>query len=241
MPDEIFADPRLAAIYDDVDADRSDLALYVSVAEEVGAASVIDVGCGTGTLACLLAGRGLDVIGVDPAAASLAIARSKPGAGQVRWLHGRATDLPDVEADLATMTGNVAQVFLDDDEWLETLAALRRSVRSGGLLVFETRVPERAAWERWTRSATFRRVETPRAGPVETWTDVTEVTLPFVSFRHTYRFLDTDEMLTSHSTLRFRARDEIEASLVATAWTLAEVRDAPDRPGAEYVFLATNS
>lgn len=31
---------------------------------------------------------------------------------------------------------------------------------------------------------------------------------------------------------------ELEASLVATGYELNEVRDAPDRPGLEYVFIA---
>src|SRR5438552_3032086 len=50
---------------------------------EFGARTVLDIGCGTGTFACLLAGRGLEVIAVDPAAASLEVARRKPGAGRV--------------------------------------------------------------------------------------------------------------------------------------------------------------
>ena len=80
------------------------------MAGEFGAVTVLDVGCGTGTLACLLAARGLDVVAVDPAAASLDVARRKPGAGRVRWLHADATALPPLRVDLATMTGNVAQV-----------------------------------------------------------------------------------------------------------------------------------
>ena len=67
MPDEIFEHLRLAAIYDALDPDRSDLDVYVAIAGELGAASVLDVGCGTGTFALLLAERGLEVIGVDPA------------------------------------------------------------------------------------------------------------------------------------------------------------------------------
>ena len=51
---------------------------------------------------------------VDPAEASLAVARTKPGAERVRWLHGYATDLPPLQVDLATMTGNVAQIFVTD-------------------------------------------------------------------------------------------------------------------------------
>src|SRR5690606_35551919 len=54
---------------------------------------------------------------VDPAAASLEVARTKPGADRVRWIHGYETDLPRLSVDLATMTGNVAQVFLTDEEW----------------------------------------------------------------------------------------------------------------------------
>lgn len=56
----------------------------------------------------LLAARGLDVTGVDPAAGSLAYARTRPGAGQVTWIHGGATALRGMAVDLATMTGNVA-------------------------------------------------------------------------------------------------------------------------------------
>ena len=40
------------------------------------------------------------------------------------------------------------------------------------------------------------------------------------------------------STLRFRSRAEIEASLIACGFVIDEVRDAPDRPGRELVFIA---
>jgi ubiquinone/menaquinone biosynthesis C-methylase UbiE len=94
VADAIFEHPRLAAIYDELDPDRSDLDAYLAMAEELGAASVLDVGCGTGTFALLLAGRGLDVIGVDPAEASLSVARAEPDAERVRWIHGDARALP---------------------------------------------------------------------------------------------------------------------------------------------------
>ena len=34
MPDLIFADPRLAAIYDEIDGDRSDLDHYEAIVDE---------------------------------------------------------------------------------------------------------------------------------------------------------------------------------------------------------------
>jgi SAM-dependent methyltransferase len=238
VADPIFEDPRLAELYDPLDPDRSDLDVYAALADELGARSVLDIGCGTGTFACLLAQRGFDVVGVDPAAASLAVARRKPRADRVRWLEGDATTLPPLQVDLATMTANVAQVFLTDDSWAATLAAARSAVRPGGHLVFEVRDPAWEAWREWTRRATCQRTTLPDVGPIETWVDVTEVALPFVSFRTTFVFESDGTTLTSDSTLRFRSREEVEASLAAAGFAVAEVRDAPDRPGRELVFLA---
>ncbi len=237
MPDAIFADPRLAEIYDAVDADRSDLDSYVAIVGEFGATSVLDIGCGTGTLACRLAADGIDVVGVDPAGASLDVARRKPGADRVRWLRGDASTLPPLAVALALMTGNVAQVFLDDEQWWATLRAVHRAVRPGGRLVFETRDPARRAWEEWNAQASRRRVDTP-AGPVETWVELTDVSLPHVSFIHTFRFVYDGAVLTSASTLRFPGPDEIAVSLAETGWSVDDVRDAPDRPGREFVFVA---
>jgi 2-polyprenyl-3-methyl-5-hydroxy-6-metoxy-1,4-benzoquinol methylase len=79
VPDAIFAHPRLAPIYDAFDGDRDDLAAYLGIAGELGAERVLDIGCGTGCLAVLLAESGCTVMGADPAGASLAVARAKGG------------------------------------------------------------------------------------------------------------------------------------------------------------------
>jgi SAM-dependent methyltransferase len=233
--DAAFADPRLAPLYDAFDDDRSDLDVYVAIAEELGARSVLDVGCGTGSLAVLLTAAGFDVVGVDPAVASLDVARGKPGAEQVRWLDGDATTLPPLAVDAATMTGNVAQAIVDPGDWHRTLQGIHAALRLGGTLVFETREPSRRGWEEWTRDRTYRVVD-----GVERWTELTEVGLPLVSFRTTF-VLATGEVVISDSTLRFRERNEVEADLADHAYELLEVRDAPDRPGRELVFLARRS
>lgn len=238
MVDAVFANPRLAEVYDDFDPDRTDLNAYVEMVEEFDARSVVDLGCGTGTLACLLAMRGISVVAVDPAAASLAVARRKPGAQKVRWVHGDASAAAGLDVDLVTMTGNVAQVFLDDDEWYATLEAIRAALRPGGWLVFETRDAARRAWEEWTRTATWRRVDVAGVGEVESWTDLTEVMLPLVSFRTSFVFHADGAVLTSDSTLRFRDREELAASLQSNGFVIEGIRDAPDRPGREMVFVA---
>ncbi|NDL55778.1 class I SAM-dependent methyltransferase [Phytoactinopolyspora mesophila] len=238
MPDEIFAHPRLAAIYDAFDGPRDDLETYLGIAEELNARQVLDVGCGTGSLAILLAGTGRTVVGVDPAAASLDVARSKKGAERVTWLHGDATSAPALGADLAVMTGNVAQVFLTDDDWSATLRGISAALRPHGFFVFETRRPEYRAWEKWAtdRSAPVT-VDVPGIGDVEEHFEITDVSLPLVSFRCTYRFHADGTVLTSDSTLRFRDRDEVESALTASGFRVRDVRDAPDRPGREFVFV----
>jgi len=238
VPDDVFEHPRLAAIYDALDPDRGDLVPYVELAESLGARAVVDLGCGTGVLALLLAARGVDVVGVDPARGLLDVARSRPGAGRVSWLVGDARSLPPLQADLVTMTGNVAQAIADPGDWAATLAGARDVLRPGGHLVFETRDPQARAWTAWNRAASYRSVELEGVGEVRTWVELTQVDLPLVSFRWTIVFGRDGAVLTSDSTLRFRGRDEVEADLTAQGFVLDDVRQAPDRPGLELVFLA---
>lgn len=246
VPDAIFDHPRLAAVYDALDPDRSDLDHYADMVDEFDAHSVLDLGCGTGTLACMLAKRSgparVDVVGADPAGASLDVARAKVGADRVRWVHGDATALrsaiPELAVEIAFMTGNVAQVLLTDDDWHITLEAVRAVLRPGGRLVFETRDPAQRAWEQWTREHTFQRVDVAGVGVVEDWVQVTDVAPPFVTFDSPTVFTATGETIGSTSTLRFRDRIELDTSLADAGFDVVEVRDAPDRPGREFVYIA---
>jgi len=238
VADAIFEHPRLAAIYDALDPDRSDLDAYAAIAEELGVHHVLDLGCGTGTFALRLADLGLEVTGVDPAGASLAVARAKPGAERVRWIHGDAAALPPIQVDLATMTANVAQAIVDPSDWSRTLRGVYEVLRPGGHLVFEIRDPAFRAWQEWNRAASYSVTEIRGVGAVEAWVDVTDVSGPLVSFRWTWVFASDGKVLTSDSTLRFRERDEVEAGLIAHGYAVDDIRGAPDRPGREFVFLA---
>jgi SAM-dependent methyltransferase len=248
VADEIFAHPRLAPLYDAFDGPRDDLPAYVCIADELGAHRVLDAGCGTGSLAILLARTGPAVIGADPAAASLEVARSKDASNAVTWVHTDAAGVPPTGADLAAgvpaagvdlavMTGNVAQVFLADEDWAQALQAIGAALRPRGYLVFETRRPARRAWQEWAADTGTTTRDIPGSGQVERRGEVTAVNLPFVSFRYTYTFRADGAVITSDSTLRFRGREELESSLAAQGYQVLEVRDAPDRPGHEFVFI----
>jgi SAM-dependent methyltransferase len=236
--DAVFEHPRLVGVYDALDPDRTDLVLHDRLLASLGARSVLDVGCGTGTFALMLADRGVEVTAVDPAAGSLAVARAKPGAQRVRWLLGDATGLPPLQVDAATMTANVAQAIVEPSAWDDTLRGVRAALRPGGCLVVETRDPAARAWASWTRASTHRVVELEGVGAVETWHDLTDVSGPLVSFTTTWVFHADATVLTSSSTLRFRERDEVVHALHAHGYVLDDVRSGPDRFGAELVFVA---
>jgi SAM-dependent methyltransferase len=228
----------LAELYDPLDPDRSDLEPYLAHAMEVGARRVLDVGCGTGVLAVDLAARGLEVVGLDPDPYSLAVARAKQGAHHVRWIQGDVTALPaGASADLATMTANVAQAIVEDKLWSATLRGIRRALRPGGELMFETRNPARRAWEVWAPETTRVTANVAGIGAVTSWVQTERVRWPLADLAET-TVLPDGRTLVSRQPLRFRERTEVEADLAVAGFEVLEVRDAPDRPGCEFVFLA---
>jgi SAM-dependent methyltransferase len=209
-------DPRLAALYDAECVGRRDHDFYVALAHAIGAGSVVDIGCGTGVLAVDLAGRGLRVVGVDPSATMLDVARRRPGGSCVEWIHGEAADAPNAEADLAVMTGHVAQYFVDDRDWADLLRHVRRVLVPGGRLAFETRNPAANWAQRWTRERTTTTFPHPDGGDFTAWVEMSEVTgspdsYTTVHVGHTV--LPDGTQVECSETLRFRSAGEILASL----------------------------
>lgn len=217
MPDKIFTDPRLAAVYDLFNDVGEDTPFYVALAGDEPK-RVLDVGCGTGRLACALAAKGHQVTGADPAAAMLAEARRKPEAEKIAWVEGYADTLDLAERfDLIAMTGHVFQVFLEDTEILAVLRNLKRHLAEGGLLAFETRNPAAREWEEWTPDDS-ETVEHPELGPVEAaWTLQSEGG-GFVTFETRYRLADGTQ-LVAPSTLRFVTVEELAALLEQAGFT----------------------
>jgi 2-polyprenyl-3-methyl-5-hydroxy-6-metoxy-1,4-benzoquinol methylase len=126
----------------------------LAVVNETPSARVVDLGCGTGRLTLGIAAAGHSVTGVDPARASIAAARAKPGADRVTWIEGTSRWLPDRTFDVVTMTAHVARIKdhlvnltqhyeLDDGEKLISSAdmrfrseqAIREAVENAGLTI----------------------------------------------------------------------------------------------------------
>ena len=215
-----YGDPRIVALYDLEEAATydpenpytTDVEFVRSLADQLAARKVIDVGCGTGTVTVAMVKIGREVVGADPSEAMLSVARAKPNAEGVRWIVSDAASLPPLDADLVTMTGNVAQIFLEDSDWSDALAGIRRSLRPGGVLVFESRNPLDRPWERWDREHTHGVLDTSE-GRVDSWLEVIDVSADRVRFVGHNVFERTGEDVVAESTLRFRSPGELSGSL----------------------------
>src|SRR5262249_42496585 len=144
--------------------------------------SVLDVGCGTGALlrAARASGHTGRLVGVDPAAAMLDVARART---DVEWVHGTVADTSG-PFDLAIMTGHAFQVFLTDDELVSALSPIGARLSSTSRFAFETRNPAAREWEAWARR--FARRIVVDGDSFEMTTAIDAVDGELVTFTHTY-------------------------------------------------------
>jgi ubiquinone/menaquinone biosynthesis C-methylase UbiE len=105
----------------------------------------IDVGCGTGRFTAALARRfDADVLGVDPSAEMLEVARARvagAGAARVRFAHAPATPLP-VEPGAADLVF-LSQVFHHLDDRPAAFAAFAAALAPGGHLCLRNSTADR--------------------------------------------------------------------------------------------------
>ena len=104
------------------------------------AKTVLDVGCGTGRHALQMAEGGKVVIGVDPDASMLAIAKKRPlvKRGSCRFVRGHLTDLGVSESFEGIMVlGNTLCHVADETELEQALVGLYERLETGGMLVLQ--------------------------------------------------------------------------------------------------------
>jgi SAM-dependent methyltransferase len=220
MPDRLFSDADLAALYDAMcpRETRDDFDFYLPMI--MAAKSVLDVGCGTGALLHEVrdAGHVGRLVGLDPAPGMLAQARRR---ADIEWVEGDLVSAGFEDAfELIVMTGHAFQVLLTDDDLRAALAAARRALTADGRFAFETRNPAAREWERW-RPDQAKSVTGPDGAEVRV---AREVVAPFdgrtVSFTHTFTSPAWARAQTSRSTLRFLGAPELAAFLADAGLTV---------------------
>ncbi|SDY01979.1 Methyltransferase domain-containing protein [Modestobacter sp. DSM 44400] len=196
----MYSDADAAALYDVLNPWHPSDDFYLSLVME--AASVLDVGCGTGTVlkAARAAGHPGRLVGIDPDRAALRVARVQ---NDVEWIECTAASLPHHrEFELAIMTGHAFQCLVTDDELRASLAAVHRALVPGGRFAFETRNPAARAWEQWA-SAPPAHVVDPAGRPLQIAYEVLSVAGGVVSFTETTRNVDGTALRTDPASLRF--------------------------------------
>ena len=192
--------------------------------------SVLDVGCGTVLLACVLLAEGYAVHGVDASPAMIDFARGHAPGGQfdvtalpTRRAAGEAGGLP--RADAVVSTGHVLNYIGARDDLALALAELAEALRPGGLLAIDLMT------ERFCEARDIRH---PHAKVEDDWAMITRYSRPAP-----HRF-DRDITVFRQVDNRWRRSDENHANVtfevdVALAILRANGVDARCRPafGAE--------
>jgi 2-polyprenyl-3-methyl-5-hydroxy-6-metoxy-1,4-benzoquinol methylase len=225
MPaEEVFEEEFFASLYDSVNPWSASDDFYAGQAIENGG-PVLDLGCGTGMLACSLAARNLNVTGVDPSKAMLRIARTRPGGDKVNWIQSDGQSLRlQQRFNFIYMTGHAFQQLLTDDDAVGLLRVAAEHLNSDGRFVFETRNPAAQAWLSWTPEHSSRTLQLPQHGLVRLFHDAqAEPTTGIVTIREHYHLLDSGVQRVGRNRIRFLSQEHVarlltNAGLVAIAW-----------------------
>ncbi|MDY0872397.1 class I SAM-dependent methyltransferase [Dongia rigui] len=235
--DALYHDPRLADFYDLDNGWYDDTRTCLKLSE--GAASVLDLGCGTGLLASAIAKEfaiaqsGARVTGVDPAPAMLDIARRRDGGTAVTWVEGDGRSVRLNERfDFILMTGHAFQCLLTDADQLALLKTIAAHLTPTGRFIFDSRNPKGREWLEWNPKASHRFVTHPKHGQVESWNDYTYDEPTGVVTYGTYYRLGNGDLLAAKSKIRFGSQENL-ARLIAEAG-LAVDRWMGDWLGADY-------
>jgi SAM-dependent methyltransferase len=210
--DGLYQDPALSAFYDWDNPWPADFDWFLTLVD--GAGSVLDLGCGTGIFSVALAWRGADVVGVDPAAAMLGIARARLGGDRVTWVEAGAQGL-DLRRrfDAVVMTGHAFQTLLTLEDRASLLTVTARHLAPRGRFFFDSRNPEAREWESWTWEATREVRLHPEFGMVERWNEAEETEVPGLIEYQTHYLLQDGRHLQARSRIAFPGLDELAGAI----------------------------
>jgi SAM-dependent methyltransferase len=201
-----YNQPDLADLYDDENVWDASADFYRELAREIGVRTLLDIGCGTGTVTRgIAAALGCEAVGLDPAAPMLAVARRKTSGETVVWIDGDArTARLDRRFDLIIMTGHAFQGFVSAEDQAALLATIAAHLNPGGRFAFDTRNPSR------------RTVDTERHGAVEIWDEQRmDAMTGILDVVEHYRILKSGKRLRSDFRLRFSTQAQLSRAIAA--------------------------
>jgi SAM-dependent methyltransferase len=155
MGDDAFYGPEQAGIHHEAFGRLAGRAADLLTAELASAGltsgSVVDLGCGSGILACRMTDAGYDVVGVDVSEAMLEIARRQ--APEAHFVHGSLLDADLPPGGVAvTATGEALNYAVDpragDDAFAGLAGRVADSLLPGGAFLFDVSVHGRSGPDR---------------------------------------------------------------------------------------------
>jgi SAM-dependent methyltransferase len=128
---ELHADWWIDGFTAGADPEYEEQILPLAEAELAGARTVLDIGCGDGQIARMLADRGATVVGIDPTWNQISVAHQRGGAAYAR---AAADQLPFADASFDAAVACL--VFEHIDAVDQAIAEVARVVRPGGRFSF---------------------------------------------------------------------------------------------------------
>ena len=213
-----YNQPELTELYDDENVWDASADFYRDLARELGARSLLDIGCGTGTVTRgIAAAIGCEAVGLDPAAPMLAVARRKTKGESVAWIEGDARKARlDRRFDLIMMTGHAFQGFVTREDQAALLATIAAHLGPEGRFAFDTRNPAAQEWLEWTPDHSRRVVDTEAYGAVEIWDEQRmDAMTGILDVVEHYRIVKSGRRLRSDFRLRFTPQAELARALAS--------------------------
>jgi SAM-dependent methyltransferase len=221
-----YNQPELADLYDDENVWDASADFYRDLAQRIGAKSLLDLGCGTGTVTRgIAAATGCQAVGIDPAAPMLAVARRKTTHQAVEWIEADARTVRLGRAfDLIIMTGHAFQAFVAPADQAALLATIAAHLAPQGRFAFDTRNPSAQEWLEWTPDLSRRVIDTELHGAVEIWDEANmDPRTGILDVVEHYRILSSGNQLRSDFRLRFTPQADLAraiagAGLAVESW-----------------------